>query len=103
MPEKHKQKQTRANNNAKLTQTGENRQEQLWQKHSNRKLGSVIQQKIIQTSNETHSKLGLNLAKCPYDINKSKRGLKAVQNPHKRTKPGNNNFGRNTETENYHQ
>ena len=38
----------------------------------------MIVQKKRQTNNESHSKLVLDLAKCPQSINKSKRELQGV-------------------------
>ena len=73
---------------------------QFWKKHSNRKISISDWAKKSQTSNETHSKLGLDLELCPQSISKSKRGLTTTQNSHKRGKIGKNNYGRNTATEN---
>ena len=60
----------------------------------------MIEQKKSQKSNETHSKLGIDLELCSQNMKKSKRGLTITQNEHKREKIGKDNYGRNTATEN---
>ena len=55
----------------------------------------MIVQKKRQTSNESHSKLVLDLAKCPQSINKSKRELTTAQNSHKRKKSATTIFDSN--------
>ena len=68
------------------------------------KFPDIMLRHILPKKTQKRATITYNMDQAPHKScmqpNKSNRGPTTAQNSHKRTKPGNNNFGRNTETEN---